>query len=288
MKKGPLEELLLERFDSLPPQLQVASRFVLDHPDDVALMSMREQAIRAGVSHSTMMRLARSLGLNSYEDMRALYAKGLREPEQEFDISDLPDSGEGGPSGISLVGRMSDTLAAQVARLGDYTNATQLMAAAEVLAGGRRLFSLGLRAEHAVAHHFTHMFSALGEPATLLEGAGGTGVEFLRDAGPEDVMLAISLEPYMRATIEVARQATDRGVAIVGITDSQVSPLARLARESVIVTARSHSGLQSMVSAMAVAEILAGLTAAHRGVDVEEALRKTKGQLAAFDIYWKV
>src|SRR5690606_2156898 len=118
----------------------VASRFVLDHPDDVALMSMREQAIRAGVSHSTMMRLARSLGLNSYEDMRALYAKGLRDPDREFDISDLPDPGKEGPSGISLVGRMSDTLAAQVARLGDYTNAGQLIAAAELLAGARRLF----------------------------------------------------------------------------------------------------------------------------------------------------
>ncbi|TIU25817.1 MAG: MurR/RpiR family transcriptional regulator, partial [Mesorhizobium sp.] len=74
MEKGPLAELLVERFENMPPQLRVAARFVLDHPKDVALMSMREQAHQAGVSHSTMMRLARWLGLDGYEDMRSLYA----------------------------------------------------------------------------------------------------------------------------------------------------------------------------------------------------------------------
>ncbi|WP_163266854.1 MurR/RpiR family transcriptional regulator [Chelativorans alearense] len=287
MKKGPLTELLLERFDSMPPRLQAAGRFVLDHPDDVALMSMREQANQAGVSHSTMMRLARCLGLESYEEMRALYAKGLRDPERAFDASDLAVVDEEGQEGFSLVGRMSDTLAAQVTSVGDYVNARQLLQAAETLAGARRLFSLGLRSEHPVAHHFAHALSLMGEPVTLLEGAGGAGVEFLRDAGPGDAMLAIALEPYTRATIEIARQGRECGVAVVAITDSQVSPLARLARESLVVTAHAHVGFQSMVPALAAAEILAALTAAHRGIDVDKALQKTKERLATLEVYWR-
>lgn len=67
MEKGPLSELLVERFETMPPQLQVAARFVLDDPQGVALMSMRKQASQAGVSHSTMMRLARWLGLDGYD-----------------------------------------------------------------------------------------------------------------------------------------------------------------------------------------------------------------------------
>ncbi|WP_244421571.1 MurR/RpiR family transcriptional regulator [Allomesorhizobium alhagi] len=67
MEKGPLADLLLERFENMPPQLRVAARFVLDHPKDVALMSMREQARQAGVSQNTMMRLARWLGLEGYQ-----------------------------------------------------------------------------------------------------------------------------------------------------------------------------------------------------------------------------
>ncbi len=46
---GPLNGRLQESFYLLSPQLQTAARFVLGHPQDVAILSMREQARRAGV-----------------------------------------------------------------------------------------------------------------------------------------------------------------------------------------------------------------------------------------------
>lgn len=286
MKHGPLAELLLERFDSMPPQLQMASRFVLDHPDDVALMSMREQANQAGVSHSTMMRLARLLGLSSYEEMRALYARELREAHRNFEGPGLSQAEDAAQDGFSLVGRMSDTLAAQVARFGDYGAAKQLIAAADMLAGGRRLFCLGLRTEFTAAHHFTQTLSILGEQAVLLDAVGGTGIDSLGQASSGDVMLVIGVEPYTRATIETARQAAALNVAVVAVTDSQVSPLARIARASVIVTTHSPAGFRSLVPAVAAAEILAALVAARRGIDVEGVLREAKERLSALSVYW--
>ena len=65
--RGPLNASIVEAFDLLPPQLQTAARYMLDRPDDVALLSMREQARRAGVPPATMTRLAKRLGLEGYE-----------------------------------------------------------------------------------------------------------------------------------------------------------------------------------------------------------------------------
>ena len=45
-------------FDTLPPQLKEAARWVIDHPADVALLTMREQARRAGIPPATLTRLA--------------------------------------------------------------------------------------------------------------------------------------------------------------------------------------------------------------------------------------
>ena len=47
--KQLLEEITAG-FDDLPPQLKEAARWVIDHPADVALLSMREQARRAGIA----------------------------------------------------------------------------------------------------------------------------------------------------------------------------------------------------------------------------------------------
>ncbi|MEJ2625350.1 MAG: MurR/RpiR family transcriptional regulator, partial [Pseudolabrys sp.] len=65
-------------FDQLPPQLREAARWVIDHPDDVALLSTHEQARRAGVTVATMTRLAQRLGMPGYEDVRKLFADAVR------------------------------------------------------------------------------------------------------------------------------------------------------------------------------------------------------------------
>ena len=76
--RGPLNASIVEAFDLLPPQLQTAARYMLDRPDDVALLSMREQARRAGVPPATMTRLAKRLGLDGYDNVRELYAGAVR------------------------------------------------------------------------------------------------------------------------------------------------------------------------------------------------------------------
>ncbi len=288
MEKGPLSELLVERFETMPPQLQVAARFVLDHPQDVALMSMREQANQAGVSHSTMMRLARWLGLDGYEDMRSLYARALRER----------GVGEVGRSGSSpqqdpdypAAGIAADTLAAQIASLGEYGSAMQFLAAAKLIAGSKTIFGLGFGSSRSVVSHFVQTVSPLldeGRKAMFVADSHGAGAEALLDAGAGDVVLAVGFAPYERATIDFARQCASQGAAILAITDSSVSPLARMARETIVVTSNSSSFFPSMVPAFAAVEILVALAAPLGDVDAGEKLKQSQEQLAAFGVYWK-
>src|SRR3569833_1945570 len=65
-------------FDGLSPQLREAARWVIDHPADVALLSTREQARRAGVTPATMTRLAQHFGLPGYDRVRQLHADAVR------------------------------------------------------------------------------------------------------------------------------------------------------------------------------------------------------------------
>lgn len=288
MEKGPLAELLVERFENMPPQLRVAARFVLDHPKDVALMSMREQAHQAGVSHSTMMRLARWLGLDGYEDMRSLYARALREttagePARRGGERD-------GASGFSTVGVVADTLAAQISSLGEYGNAMQFIAAADLVGRSRNLFALGSRSAYPVASRFVHIVSFLAgsdHKVTLVGDMAGQGLDALQLAGGGDVLLAVGMAPYDRTTIDVARQAARQGVGVVAITDSSVSPLTQIARETIIVASNSQSFFRSMAPAFAAVEILAAATAMRSETNAAERVKQSEEQLAAFGIYWK-
>src|SRR5262245_16025292 len=84
MQESPLAPLLTDHFDSLPSQMQVAARWLSGHPLEVALLSMREQARRAGVPAATMSRIAKRLGFDGFDALKALHAQLIREPSSSY------------------------------------------------------------------------------------------------------------------------------------------------------------------------------------------------------------
>ncbi len=286
MTAGPLNATIVEAFETMPPQLRAAARYVLDKPDDVALLSMREQARRAGVPAATMTRLAKRLGLEGYDEVRALYAGAVRAGTLGF----------AGKAGVqvqqqnlrgerALAAEMALSLSRQIARLAEPEALERLADAAGRLHRARRVYCLGLRACHAAAWHFHYMLSLLGDKTVMLDDAGGTGLDAIRDAGRDDVVLTASVEPYARATVEAARYAATEGVPLVALTDSEVSPLARLASTVILVPTESPSFFHTVTPLLAVAEILAALVAGRSGHKALEALQRTETQLAAFGVH---
>jgi DNA-binding MurR/RpiR family transcriptional regulator len=294
MEGGPLTRPIVEAFETLSPQLQLAARYVLDRPDDVALLSMREQARHAGVPPATMTRLAQRLGLDGYDAVRALYAGAVR--DGTLDFAGRAGAGFAGKAGAqveaqklrgerALAADMVKALGQQIARLAEPAALDRLVAAADRLHKARRVYCLGLRSCHSAAWHFHYMLSLLGDKTVMLDDAGGTGLDALRDAGAGDVVLAASVEPYARATVEAARYAAGEGVPVVALTDSEVSPLAQLASATILVATESPSFFHSMTPLLAVTEILAALVAGRSGQKALAALGRTEAQLAAFGVH---
>ena len=259
---------------------------MLDRPDDVALLSMREQARRAGVPAATMTRLAKRLGLEGYDEVRALYAGAVRagtlgfagKASEQVEVQKL--RGE-----RALAADMALTLSRQIAGLAEPAALERLVDAVSRLHHARRVYCLGLRSCHAAAWHFHYMLSLLGDKTVMLDDAGGTGLDAIRGADGSDVVLAASVEPYARATIESARYAASRGVPVVALTDSEVSPLAQIAAATILVATESPSFFHTMTPLLAVAEILAALVAGRGGQKALDALERTEAQLSAFGVH---
>jgi len=287
MDTAPLTARIIEAFPEMPGQLQAAARYVLERPGDVALLSMREQARQAGVQPATMTRLAKKLGFDGYDAVRELYAQAIREGGLSFagragiHVANQKARGE-----RALASEMAASLTAQISRLAEPNALERLTQAAALLASAHRIYCLGLRSSHTVAWHMAYVLSLLGEKAILLDSMAGVGTDPIRAATDRDVLFAVSVAPYTRAAIEVAHYAHSRGIPIVAITDSAVSPLALVAQVAVLVPTDGPSFFHAMTPAFAVGEILAALVAGSGGDASLEALRRTEDQLTAFNIHW--
>ena len=207
----------------------------------VALLSMREQARKAGVAPASMTRLAQRMGFDGYDSLRGVYVERIRRGEAEFSskaealLARRQSEGDG-----ALAFDLAETLSRHMETLATPVVLDSVAAAASVLSGARRIYVLGFRSSYPVACHFAYVHSLAGGDARLLDAPDGTGADRLRDAGRDDAMLAISVKPYTRAAVELVDYGLTRDVAIVALTDSFVSPLVRRARTSIIAATHRH------------------------------------------------
>jgi DNA-binding MurR/RpiR family transcriptional regulator len=286
MVDPPLAAELKVQFDALPPRLQEAARWIIDHPVDVAVLTLREQARRSGLAPATLTRLAQRFGMTGYDDLRRHYAEVVRQRAESFRgrAEELLQRRKAEGDAV-LVQDIFAAITRHLAALADPARLPQLTEAAERIAAARRVYCLGLRASFSVAYIFHYVRSLFGSVSVLLDSPGGAGIDMLRTIGEEDVLLVISVKPYTRQTVQAARYASERGAGVVAVTDSAMSPLAGIADEALLVQTDTPSFFHTMAPAFAAIECLAALVAARRGDDTLAALAASEEQLAAFDTY---
>lgn len=273
-------------YDRMSPQLREAARWVIDHPDDVALLSTREQAKRAGVTAATMTRLAQRLGLPGYDGVRKLHADAVRR---------RPDSYRGRAEELlvrrdregdaALVQDIFASLALHLQNLSTSVSVERFTAAADAIARADRVFCLGLRSAFSVAYIFHYVRSLFGSNSVLVDGSGAVGIDVLRNIKRGDVLLAVSVRRYVRDTLEAVKYAKARGARIVAITDSELSPLSKMANDMILVQTETPSFFHTMSPAFSAVECLAALVAARQGPTALATLEASERQLAAFGTY---
>lgn len=288
MADGPLSERLIAGFDSMSEQFQLAARYIIDHPHDVALLSMRDQARLARVQPSTMTRLAKYLGLSGYDEVRQIYAEAVRGGDVGFAgkaYAQAVTQKQKGDHGLAR--EILRTQAAQIDHLAESSQLDAIVSTARRLASARRVYCIGLRSSHSIAWHLHYILSMIGGKSVMLDGIGGTGSDALAGATSKDVLFAASVLPYTRVTVEIAEYAHQCRIPIVAITDSEVAPLASLADDVILVQTKSPSFFHTMTPAFAIAEVLGALIAG-RGADAaREALHQFDAHLAVFNTHLK-
>ena len=264
-----------------PAERRVAA-VVADDPEAVAFGTVADVARRAGVSGATVVRLAAKLGFDGFVELQASVREELaRRLRPASERIRRPAAGD-------VVGTALAVEMANVAATLEGVDRTAFEAAVSLLSGaagrGRRrssrVFVLSGDASSGVAALFAAELSMLRPGITLVDGSEVRVARLLADAGPDDVAVVIDLARYDRAVIEAAGRAAERGIALVALTDSSLSPLASLAAVSFTASVTgagpfdSHVGLLSLANAL-VSGVAAGLrrSATDRLDQVESAWR---------------
>ena len=92
-------ERLAGELSALTPEARKAATYVLENPRDVGVSTVREIAEAANVKPNTVVRMARQVGFEGYEDFRAPFRDAIRKGAADFPdrvrwLQDISKSGD--------------------------------------------------------------------------------------------------------------------------------------------------------------------------------------------------
>jgi DNA-binding MurR/RpiR family transcriptional regulator len=270
--------------EALSPELLRAARWIEQHPREVALNSMRECARRAGFAPATFTRLAQALGFDGFEAIRARCQDALAPaPGYTARAQALQAKAQRSADWLDT---LNEAQHANTASISGLNPRAQFEKAAAAMLAAPQVHFLGLRASHGLAFHLHYTYGLVAPNGALVQGLGGTLADQLGQMGRNEVLVAISLSPYTRQTVEAVEQARGQGVKVIALTDSRLSPVARSAHQVLLFRAESPSYFQSMVGGLALAEALVAAVAVRGGRKVLQRLASVQQKLDAQGAYW--
>lgn len=274
-----LSNRIAEIYPSLSNGHRRAADFVLQHPLDVATMTIEGLAEGSGTSNATVTRFVRALGYAGYGEFRAALSAALKfahEPVDSF-------AGARAVPG-SIFATFAEALADQAGNL-DAARADLpeevVTRAVTLLLKAPRVFIAASGACHHVAS-FLEDGLALYLEADVIFASSRTGPErairHMMSARPDDLVIAISVPRYSRATLDLASFAKKRGARVLALTDGPTSPLAPLADAALFAPARSRLLPNSPTAIFALADALITAVARERP-DAVDALKELSESL---------
>jgi len=222
----------LVRLKGLYSSLKSAERkgadFLLARPEEVSGLGVVEFASRAGCSEATVVRLAQRLGYEGFPELKRAFAH--LEPALPYRNVGAGDEPEAVARKVfaNSIQALTDTLEA--------LDWAQYRRAVEALLGAERLAFFGLGNAGVVAREVYHKFLRIGVPCFTAEDPDLQLIIVNSQLARGDVLTAISYTGESKPILAAVRQARERGIVVLGLTNFPRSTLARLS-DQVLLTA---------------------------------------------------
>jgi len=250
-----LRHRLAERHDELSPRLQQIAEFALAHPEELALETVATVARRAQVPPSALVRFAQALGFEGFSDMQRLFKERLVKRLPAY-AERIRRAGRPDEAVLPPLDAFAERSRDRIERLRTESLQEPFERAIGVLFAADSLYLVAMRRSFPVAAYFAYALTHLGLRCRLLDGIGGTLLQEAASMRAGDALLAVSFRPYASETLEVAGEAGRLRVPIVAITDSPLSPLARMAQVALFVDDGEVQGVRGLSATMCLASAL--------------------------------
>lgn len=243
-------ERIQEHFDSLSAGQKKVAHYIQTNMQDAVMQSAHKIASHSGVSEATVHRLAQALSYASFsamlQDLRQYVLKDQR-AVRNFMLSTSHQEDSWLEKHFQ---QEIDNLHETMAR----SNKQHIHQAARMLLEADRIWVVGWRMGLSVTSYLSFVLKyMLGNCELIPQGGVAEYATYIK---PNDTVFACGFPRYCSRTLKVTALAKEEGARVIALTDSELSPFAKLADLTLLASGKSTGFLDSYTASLSVASAI--------------------------------
>ncbi|WP_314587283.1 MurR/RpiR family transcriptional regulator [Paenibacillus terrigena] len=238
-------------YNKLPQSEQKVARYILDHPEDAAKISIHELAVKSETSGSSVVRFCQSLHVDGFPQLKVRLsldmAKNERPTYYDFDPSDETKS------------IIKKTLSNSVQALQDTAtslNSHTIDQIVEAMVQAPAIYSFGIGASSVVAEDIAQKWMRLGKTAFSFHDLHVLAVN-IANAPPGSVFIGVSYSGKTNEVVQSTRLANKYKLTTVGIARYGDHELSATAKYMLSIAHAPEAVFRSAATSSRLAQLLA-------------------------------
>lgn len=240
-------KIITEKFNKLSKGQKLIADYITNNYDKAAFMTAAKLGEAVGVSESTVVRFADVLGYEGYRELQEKLQELIKNKlttVQRISLSDEYNNLED----VIEMSFKKDIENIEKAFLN--INYNDLKKAVDLVLNSRKIYIIGMRSSHYLAGYLGFYLNFLLDNVRVMKTEGLDVFEQLLNANDEDIVIAISYPRYSKLTLKALDYAKEKGINIISITDSLVSPIVQYSDITLIANSDIVSFVDSIVATM--------------------------------------
>ncbi|MCP8882491.1 MurR/RpiR family transcriptional regulator [Devosia sp. XJ19-1] len=253
-----LRAAIRDQRDTLPKRLMQVAAYALEHPDEVAFGTTASIAAAAQVQPSTLVRFAQNFGFDGFSGLQLLFQARLKGRNSSYEdrLRQLESGGASETESSTILKGFVSAAHQSLDALSQAIDPAQLERAIDLLARAETIYLIARRRSFPIVTSMAYAFGKLKVRCQVVSSAAGNDDDLLALATPKDAAFAVSFSPYAAESAAQAQVLAHRGVPLVALTDSVLSPLATSANVWFELVEADHGGFRSLSASVAFAMAL--------------------------------
>lgn len=256
-----LMQRISEEYEGLSKQLKVIAKYIEEHRPTLVLERITDIAQACEVQPSAIVRFAQRFGFSGFSDMQALFRDSFAPVQSNVNnyqkrIRTVIASQDTPLSNTELTQSFLSACQQGLEELSQSLEPEAIDAAVELLHKAENIYVVGVRRMFPIASYVCYALQHTQKRVHLISGLGGMYHDQVRSIRENDLMIAISFQPYGRETRYCARVAAQNKAKLLVISDSKMSPLARNASTVLTVKEGTAFAFRSMSSTISLCQAL--------------------------------